>query len=68
MVLIQGTFDVLGGYSIDGREYRSEEAEALVDEAKTLAVALAMHNVGSARKSVEDVLAGIVPAEQLEAP
>jgi hypothetical protein len=47
-----------GGYSIDGQEYRSDEAEALVDEAKQMAA--------STGKKWEDVLLKLVPEEQLK--
>lgn len=58
--LIQGSMDQFGGYAIDGRRYLGEAAEALVDEAKEMA----MHQPG---RSFEDVLAFIVPLEQLVA-
>lgn len=51
--LIQGTMDQVGGYSVNGVEFVSEEAEALVDEAKEIAYATS--------RQVEVVLASILP-------
>lgn len=47
-----------GGYSINGCEYVSDEAEALVDEAKQMAY--------DAGKKWQDVLLSICPKEQLD--
>jgi hypothetical protein len=55
--LIEGTRHQPGGYRINGRTYESEEAEALADEARGMAI--------HAGCSIEDVLASIVPAGQL---
>ena len=56
--LIEGTLEQPGGYSIDGRRFESEEAESLTDEARGIA-----YHTG---RRIEDVLACIVPKEQLE--
>jgi hypothetical protein len=52
--LIQGTMEDFGGYSVDGNRFVSEEAEAMVDEAKEVAY--------STGRQVEDVLAKMIEA------
>lgn len=52
--LIEGTRYKAGGYSVNGQEFASDEAEALVDEARMIACATG--------RSIVEVLASIIPA------
>lgn len=53
--IVTGTWEVFGGYRVDGREYLGEQFEALVDEARDMAT--------STGRQVEAVLALIIPAD-----
>lgn len=53
--IITGTMDTFGGYSVDGVAFLGEREEALVDEAREMAV--------STGRQVEDVLATIIPRQ-----
>ena len=51
--VIHGTMEKPGGYSVNGKEFTGDEHEALVDEAKQMAV--------DQGKRVEHVLQKIIP-------
>jgi len=53
VTILEGDLENFGGYSVNGQEFRSEEAEMLVDEAREMAFAT--------RRNVEEVLATIIP-------
>jgi len=57
--LIEGTLEQPGGYSINGREYLGEDAEAWCEQARQIAAA--------GRCSIEVALRAILPMVQLEA-